>query len=416
MASLCLGLCGSGALAADVSIRGRLGETLQASDNYFLQNTPLGTTFESLSTLNLDVLARTPGWRYLLSSNVSYYNYFGPGADATNQTSGTPINETFRIDHATDLSRYFFTGTYNRANVATTQLQESGRVTGNGSINTFRAAGGATHDINRIDSISWAVNANRTTFENDPGQTPFTDLAASAAFIRLLDPRTTWTTSVNLDWFDAEDIGKSQRLFWQILTSVRSQLTRRLTVSASVGAGFANAWQNNPVPFGTSTFATGAGSSALALGLVNYQLLKTTSLTLSAAHLIVPTSFGQLQKTTTAGFTLAHSINYWSNIAFSANFAQTDQASNLSGTGAADFFSAQVAYSYWLARDWRTRLSYTYRQRHDDSGTASSNTVLLSLSYDFNLLGNPSAFDPVEQERALVRQQHAIGEVFPTLP
>ena len=77
------------------------------SDNYFLQNTPLGTTFKSLSTVNLDVLARTPGWRYLLSSNVSYYNYFGDGADATNPTSGTPINETFRVDHATDFARYF---------------------------------------------------------------------------------------------------------------------------------------------------------------------------------------------------------------------------------------------------------------------------------------------------------------------
>ena len=97
----------------------------------------------------------------------------------------------------------------------------------------------------------------------------------------------------------------------------------------------------------------------------------------------------------------------------SANFAHTE-SNTFFTTGPADFFSAQIAYSYWLARDWRTRLSYTYRQRHDDTGTATSNTVLLSLNYDFNLLGNPTALDPVDAERAALRQQRAVGEVFPT--
>ena len=147
---------------------------------------------------------------------------------------------------------------------------------------------------------------------------------------------------------------------------------------------------------------------------LNYLLLKTTSVTLAAAHLIVPTSFGQLQKTTTAGFTLTHDINYWSNVALSANFAHTDSNTSFS-TGPADFFSAQLAYSYQLARDWRTRLSYTYRQRDDNTGTARANVFLLSLAYDFNLMGNPTAFDPVDAERAVLRQQRAIGEVFPTL-
>jgi len=417
MASLCLGVCASGAYAADVSVWGSLGQILEASDNYFLQNTPLGTTFKSLSTVNLNVLARTPGWRYLLSSNVSYYNYFGDGADATNPTSGTPINETFRVDHATDFARYFAAATYTRADVAATQLRESGITTEKGTINSFRAVGGGTHDLNRIDSLSWSVQANRTTFDNDPGQTPFTDLGATIAWTRLLNPGTSWTNSVNFDWLDADDIGKSQRLFWQIMTGVKSQLTRRLTVTASVGAAFANAYQTAPAPvITTSTFIqSGAASSLVATGTLSYLLLKNTSVTLSAAHLIVPTSFGQLQKTTTAGFTLSHDINHWSNIAVSANVAHTESGVNFLTTGPADFFSAQIAYTYLLARDWRARVSYTYRQRHDDTGTATANVGLLSLVYNFNLMGNPAAIDNVERERAAIRQQRAIGDVFPTL-
>ena len=121
------------------------------------------------------------------------------------------------------------------------------------------------------------------------------------------------------------------------------------------------------------------------LGSLNYLLLKNTSVTLSAAHLIVPTSFGQLQKTTTAGLTVSHDINYWSNVAVSANFAHTD-SNTLVSTGPADFFSAQIAYSYRLARDWRTRLSYTYRQRDDDTGTARANvgSAVADLQFQFD--------------------------------
>ena len=105
IATLCLGALAPGAFAADVNIKGSIGETLEGSDNYFLSTAPLGTTVKSLTTLNLDMLARTPGWRYLLSSNVSYFNYFGDGADATSPKSGFPVYEAFRVDHTTDLAR-----------------------------------------------------------------------------------------------------------------------------------------------------------------------------------------------------------------------------------------------------------------------------------------------------------------------
>ena len=294
-------------------------------------------------------------------------------------------------------------------------MRESGITTENGTINAFSAIGGGSHDLSRVDTLSWSVHANRTTFDNAPAQTPFTDLGATAAWTRLLDPRTTWTNSVTFDWLNADDLAESQRLFWQIMTGVKSQLTHRLTVTASVGAAFANAWQNSTAPVFAPVFIQpGAASSWVATGTLNYQLWKNTNLTLAAAHLIVPTSFGQLQKTTTAGFTISHDLNHWSSIVASANYAHTVSNTSFS-TGPADFFSAQLAYNYLLARDWRARVSYTYRQRHDNTGTATANVGLLSLVYNFNLMGNPAAIDLVERERAAIRQQRAIGEVFPTL-
>ncbi|HET7911361.1 MAG TPA: hypothetical protein VFL49_04990, partial [Pseudolabrys sp.] len=171
-----LGVAASGASAADVNIRGHVGETLEGSDNYFLSNAPLGSTFRSLTALNLDVLARTPGWRYLLSNNVSYYNYFGDGAGQTSPKSGFPVYELFRVDHTTDLARYYATASWTRADVASTQLRESGVVTGTGTIDTLRAGGGVTYDISRIDSISWTGQVSHTSFSNST-QTPYNDYA-----------------------------------------------------------------------------------------------------------------------------------------------------------------------------------------------------------------------------------------------
>ena len=80
MTSLCLGVLASGAFAADVSIKGNVSETVDASNNYFLTNSPSGSTVRSLTAGTLDILARTPTTQYLLDANYSYYKYFGPGA------------------------------------------------------------------------------------------------------------------------------------------------------------------------------------------------------------------------------------------------------------------------------------------------------------------------------------------------
>ena len=162
----------------------------------------------------------------------------------------------------------------------------------------------------------------------------------------------------------------------------------------------------------------GAANSILADATLTYQLLKTTKISLTAAQAVVPTSFGQLQKSDTIGLTLAHDINQRSNVSFSANFVfvpATPANSVFGGQsgGDSDFFSASVDYGYQLTREWRTHLSYTFRERNDDTGIARSSTVLFSLSRDFTLLGNPNAINAAQAERAKERAQQSIGYVFP---
>src|SRR5215510_5012420 len=99
MTVLTAGLLTSSARAIDLSIRGNLTESLSASNNYFLSNKPSGATGESLTSLGLNFLARTPTTNLLFNGYGSYYKYFGPGAADTSLTWGTPASTSFSIDH-----------------------------------------------------------------------------------------------------------------------------------------------------------------------------------------------------------------------------------------------------------------------------------------------------------------------------
>ena len=425
LAIIGVSFCACGARAADVSIKGTASETLEASDNYFLVTKPSGATVKSSTAGTLDILAQTPTTNYLLDTAFSYYKYFGPGTADSSLTSGTPASAAFNVDHTEQLTKYNFVASWNRADLATTQLAQTGVASGKGAINTYLLSGGLTHDLSRIDTISLVTQASQVSF-TDPTQFPYIDVSTTATWNHDVTPTTTLNNFVVFDWFSEDDPAKSQRLFWKFMTGFVSKLSPRLTFTGHVGIGFVNAYQIGipqtvvPVgPPGITPFQppAGAGNSILADATLTYQLFKTTTVGLTAAQAVTPTSFGQLQKADAVGLTIAHDINPRSNLTFATNFSfiPATQGNTVFGgqTGNSDFFSASVNYGYRLTREWRTNLSYTYNERDDQTGTARSSTILLALSRDFTLMGNPAAINQAERERARQRAQQTIGYAFP---
>ena len=393
VASLCVGVFASGAFAAgafaaDVSVNGSLSEITQGSDNYFLLNAPSGYTLKSLSAIDLSVLAATPTTRYLLDSNYSYYKYFGPGANDTALTSGTPESEKFSINHTSELSKYNFAVSWQRSDLTTTLLTETGNATGRGSLDTYKVDGGVTRDLSRTDSISWSAHGTSVSF-SDPGQTPYAEFATNVAWNRSLSPTTTLTNSVNFDWLDQDDVAGDQRLFWNATTALQSQLSPRLFVNGSVSAIFVNTYQTGAVQLMTPSTLGLQGQPGASHGWaenfgLRYQLSPSTQISLTAAQTTTPTVLGQLQQLDTIALNLSYAINHSSNLTFSTQFSH-----NPTPGSEADFFTASANYGYKLTREWRTNLSYTYGQRNDQTGLARSNTILFGLVRDFTLYGKP---------------------------
>jgi hypothetical protein len=427
LAIIALGACGAGAQAADVSIKGNASETIQGSNNYFLSTSPSGPTISSTTTGALDILAQTPTTNYFLDARASYYNYYGPGAADTSPTWGKPAGATFSIDHTELLDKFNFAANWSRVDTATTSLAQTGVAAGHGSTNTYSANGGVLHDLGRIDTVTLNAQTTYVTF-TDQNQFPYVDVTSTAAWRHNLSSTTTLNNFVVFDWFSEDDPAQSQRLFWKLMTGLDSKLSSRLVFSGHLGWAFVNSYQTAgtqrasvPGPLGTTPFVpqTGTGNSILADANLTYQLFSTTQVSLFAAEAIVPTQFGQLQKSESIGLTIAHDINHHSNLSFSTNFSYVPASpgNSLFGSGqsgASEFFSASVNYSYRLTRDWRTNLSYTYLQSNSTS-IARSSMVSFSLSRDFNLMGNPTAINQAETARARERAQQSIGYVFPGL-
>src|SRR5262249_34713756 len=252
------------------------------------------------------------------------------------------------------------------------------------------------------------------------------DVISTVAWKHSLSPTTVLTNFVSFDWFLADNIQQTQRLFWKFTTGLDSKLSPRLTFTGNVGWAFVNAYQKGiaqpaipPVEAASLVPKVVSANSILADIALTYQLLKTTNVSLTAAQAVVPLTTGALQKSDSIALILSHDINSRSNLSFAARFVHIPAtASNSAFTGqsgTSDFLSVSALYRYQLTREWRTNVSYTYRERDDQTGIGRSSTVLFTLSRDFTLLGDPNAINVAERERARERARQSVGYVFPLL-
>jgi hypothetical protein len=385
-------------------------------------NKPSGATGESLTAGTLDVLARTPTTNFLLNTFYSYYKYFGPGAADTSLTWGTPARASFNVDHTEQLAKYFAGASWTRSDITQVSLAQTGVASGRGSINTYSVNGGVTYDISRIDSVTATALASKTAY-TDPTQFPFVDVSTTVRWNHVLSSTTTIYSSVLFDWFSEDDPAQSQRLFWKAMTGFNSTISPRLTFTGNFGWVFGNSYQSNPTAASLPNLGgafipqVGAANGFVWDVALSYRLLKATTVSMYASEAVVPLFNGQLQKTDQIGLALTHTINRSSTIALLANFTLTPATSGSTVIGGqtseSEFFSGSINYSHQLAREWRTNLSYTYRQRQDNTGLARSNDFLFTLSRDFTLLGNPTAINVAENERAKARARQNVGYVFP---
>lgn len=372
-----LGVPASGALAADWTVKSLFSQELQVSDNAFLRTAPVGETYSSISTLMLDAVGRTPTMRFQLNADVSYLTYAGPGAMGTPNALG--YGAKARLEKTDRLTTYHLATSYRHQDATSAQLAELGVVTIGGAIITQTIEGGFEHQLSSIDTIKWSTIGKSVEFTS-PSGTPYTDVMNTATWTRRISPITQLTAFLQFERQAMDDATHTEFMIWRAKSGLRTDLTRRLTLNANIGAAFIKTTLDAPPG---PTVAESGSSAGLIGDLELIYKLKTGQISIFASRTIAPTILGDILKSDIVGLAFRYDVNRLANWFGSTSFAQSAAPS---GGNASETFSANVGYGYRLTRELQMQLSYRFLQRESNAGTAKSNTILFRLTHDYTIL------------------------------
>jgi hypothetical protein len=354
--------------AADWSLKALISETATYNDNRGLVPISPGGTYGLRTALSLNAMAKTPTCQFSLNGHLDHPYHFGPGAEGLTDRLHFSTSESLK-KQVSELTAFTLSASQSSQSTSTTELTDSGEVNLNGTRHTRSFQAGVSHAINRRNSVSLSASLTRISFTGDTGDlVGSTSRSISGSWQHSLTKLTNVTTTVGYSRYSPDDPSISAKSTFSATAGLSSALTRRLSVSGSAGV--------------RKTHVEGAPST---LGWVGHASLnykrKSTDFSLSASRATSPSSFGELQTSTSYSLKVDHAINRVSHVNLAVTYSDFTSA-----TRQRQLFVASATYGRQVTRNGRAELSYKFTQRHDDTGTATSNSVLLRLSRNLDIL------------------------------
>jgi hypothetical protein len=172
------------------------------------------------------------------------------------------------------------------------------------------------------------------------------------------------------EWLNFNNVSQTTIMILRDTVGVDATLSPLLSFRGSAGVAYVKADENAaaiaPVPLAIAAPSSGAVADFITDMVLTYRMLKDTTLTLFGNQSIAPSVIGSLTKTTSVGAGLSQTINSRSSLSFAAS------ASRQISTSSSDFYSASITYSYQLAREWNSQISYRHLHRTAPTGSATS--------------------------------------------
>jgi hypothetical protein len=358
----------------DLRIRSTATETFEFNDNRALQAVSAGNSYNTISSLLFDVDARTPATRFNVNSNLSYRTFAGPGEENTKNVLEKSVNGKF--EQTEKLTTYNVVASWREFDTATVQLEETGIATLSGTTVSQSVGGGLKHKLTPRDTIAWQTTWSSTVPQ---GGTSFEALSSTVNLSHSVNAFTSLDQSIvgqHLTYSNRPDI-----MFWTTTSGIKIQPIRPLTIRGAVGASFVDANSKTTVP-SPATVAGGTELDWLANVSVNYDVTRQMKLGFTAARSTSPNTFGQFSTSESLGASLTYEVTREARVFMAASFTQQ----TFVGASPTQNSSASISYVYRLARDWSTRTTYQFAQRHSNISSAHSNSLLFVLTRDYIVL------------------------------
>jgi hypothetical protein len=371
--SLCFSIPATQALAVDWSVNSSLSETVELNSNQFLNSMLAGGTLGSYSTITANAQARTPTSRFIFDGGITYQKYWGPGTEGIPQTEFRQDGVKARYETAgkdpTDLT--YGEVIFRESSTALAILSNLGIATNaQGFIDSSTVRGGIERNITPLDFITLSARSTYTNYDPPGGGTPFTDSSAIGTWRHRLNSILAFTASSELELLNYNNSSNTSILILRDMAGVDATLSPVLSFRGSAGVAYVKSDQSNAAILTAPLVVTPASSGSVADFITDmvltYRILKDTTLTLYGNQSIGPSVIGSLTKQTTIGAGLNHTVNSRSSLAFAVS------ASRQISTNSSDFYSGSVTYSYQLAREWTSQISYRHLHRAASTGTTAS--------------------------------------------
>lgn len=377
------------AMAADWSLKTGLSETIDYDTNINLDVDPPGYAMGSISSLKADLIAKTPRSQLEFLSNLSYQNYWGPGA-TSDLDAFLPLFD-FNFDTHTRNLDLNLGASYTVTSLTSADIDESGLIQETGvNQHTFLVDGGFTYRLNHLDTFALRSAASKVDFTPATDNVvPYEDLDNTFTYTRELSPTMDTNIVLGLEFYNADDEQNTKNTIYSAEGRLNSQLTRRFGLRLGAGLNAVSSDQKNTQPPDpsagqTSNFSIGP---IFSLGL-DYRL-KRGSFSLDLREYFSPTDFGDVDEIRQASIKYEYRFNDATTFALNAVYSHQIPAGQKDAELEADpttAFSVNPRITYELARDWEIMGSYRFLTEKISEGSPTSHDFSLTLSRDLVLL------------------------------
>ena len=355
------------AVAADWSLKFGASESLTADDNLDRTEIDRDAGLISSTSFDLDLLAAGKTSKFGLTPRVSISKtFFSEEPDAWSYfPSGTLL-----LSKWTKLTTYDLVASVSRSEASSNELVDGIFREDEGDQLNYAVTGTITHKLNERNTLIWSNAASLVDYTLPSDDlVPALTATSTATWRHEITELVSSSLTGSAQYYDPDSATVDGRLVYRATSGINARLTKRLSVSAAAGAVVLDPEDDSVVA--DVIFNVGG----------DYKL-KTTSYTFSAARDLAPSQDGTLNDTYSARLGLSHEVNDLLTVGLSSSYVlQRDD-----DEGDSTAITVSPSLNYQLSQDWTSSLSYRFIQTDDQTETAHSNAVTLSLSYGTFLL------------------------------
>ena len=360
-------------LAGDWRLEAKATEKVDFNDNYGLKGDPEGVVIGSTTSLNTNAIYKGHDYRFDLVGDLSYRDYFGPGADDISSILNPRIETKFSKTGKT--AAFDFAASFARTEASSVDDLEPIII----PIKTYRDALNVSssyrHSFGPRSTAGVTASFQKVMFEDSGANlTPSMSSSLGLFWSERLTKRTTLTANTSASWLVLDDLANTNRETLLGRLSVSSQLSPRLRFQAGAGVQVIFSQLDAiipPIDEPVDTAKLGwSGDFRL-----DYTY-KLGTISAFATHATEPATLGDLQRRYTFGLFASRKINEISGLNLSLQY----RIAEIGPDENQHVLTLSPTYALQLTDDWSMQTGYKFTYVSDDAGDAKSNNLFLSVS------------------------------------